>query len=209
MMPICRVLVADPAWETDDELPGDSRGAASNYDVMSTQDICKIQIPPTEPNALLFLWRISSMLRDALDVCAAWGFTPHSELVWNKLTKGSDRRRLTRDVILGRGFSQLDIVRQVQRYAPRHFGMGRIVRGAHESCLIGVRGRASLIVESKGERSVFDAPVGEHSAKPDEFYSIVERISKGPYVELYARRARPGWHCLGKDLGHVLTARSA
>ena len=34
----------------------------------------------------------------------------------------------------------------------------------------------------------------EHSRKPDEFYEIIEACSPGPYLELFARYPRSGWH---------------
>jgi N6-adenosine-specific RNA methylase IME4 len=36
-----------------------------------------------------------------------------------------------------------------------------------------------------------------HSAKPEAFYDMVEVVSPGPYVELFARRARFGWDYWG------------
>jgi N6-adenosine-specific RNA methylase IME4 len=36
-----------------------------------------------------------------------------------------------------------------------------------------------------------------HSAKPDGFYDLVERSIPGPYLELFARRARFGWDYWG------------
>lgn len=44
------------------------------------------------------------------------------------------------------------------------------------------------------------APVGKHSAKPAESYDRVERLFHGPYIELFARKHRPGWTCIGNDL---------
>ena len=43
-----------------------------------------------------------------------------------------------------------------------------------------------------------------HSAKPDGFLDVVERVSPGPYLELFARRARFGWDYAGNgSLGTV------
>jgi hypothetical protein len=39
-----------------------------------------------------------------------------------------------------------------------------------------------------------------HSQKPDEFYRIIERLYDGPYLELFARRARAGWTSFGNEL---------
>ncbi len=38
-----------------------------------------------------------------------------------------------------------------------------------------------------------------HSAKPDAFYDLVEARSKGPYLEMFARRGRPGWTSWGDE----------
>lgn len=46
----------------------------------------------------------------------------------------------------------------------------------------------------------FAWPRGRHSAKPDEFYALVERVSPGPYFEMYARRWRDGWDAAGDEL---------
>lgn len=39
--------------------------------------------------------------------------------------------------------------------------------------------------------------IRKHSAKPQEFFDLVEEISPGPRVELFARMARPGWDSWG------------
>lgn len=43
----------------------------------------------------------------------------------------------------------------------------------------------------------FRWPRGAHSEKPEAFVDLVERVSPGPYVELFARRARFGWDYWG------------
>jgi N6-adenosine-specific RNA methylase IME4 len=79
-------------------------------------------------------------------------------------------------------------------------GMGRTVRNAHETCIVAARGNYSKLVKDHGVPSWFTAPRGKHSAKPDEFYALVERLFEGPYYELFARRRREGWQCFGKEL---------
>jgi hypothetical protein len=45
---------------------------------------------------------------------------------------------------------------------------------------------------------------GAHSAKPDAFVDLVEQVSPGPYLEVFARRARFGWDYAGDgSLGTV------
>lgn len=41
---------------------------------------------------------------------------------------------------------------------------------------------------------------GRHSEKPEEFYELVERVSPGPYFEMFARRRRDGWDAMGDQL---------
>ena len=45
---------------------------------------------------------------------------------------------------------------------------------------------------------------GQHSAKPEAFFDLVESVSPGPYLELFARRQRLGWDTWGNEaLEHV------
>jgi N6-adenosine-specific RNA methylase IME4 len=76
--------------------------------------------------------------------------------------------------------------------------MGRTVRAEHETCLIGVRGKPETL--DKSVRSTFEAVVGRHSEKPEEFYTIVETLRAGPYAELFSRKTREGWTCLGNEV---------
>lgn len=46
----------------------------------------------------------------------------------------------------------------------------------------------------------FSWPRGRHSEKPTAFYDLVERASQPPYLEMFARRRRPGWEAMGDQL---------
>jgi N6-adenosine-specific RNA methylase IME4 len=172
-----RILVADPPWKFSDKLPGGKRGAEKHYRCMTVSEIMRTPLPPIHENAVLFLWRVSSMVEEAYQVVRAWDFTPKSEIVWNKT--GADG---TKDRI----------------------GMGRIVRGSHETCVVATRGKP-IETASKRERTSFRAPLGQHSEKPEEFYQIVERLYplelwREAHVELFARKRRNGWIQLGDQL---------
>jgi N6-adenosine-specific RNA methylase IME4 len=39
----------------------------------------------------------------------------------------------------------------------------------------------------------------EHSAKPEAFLDMVEQVSPGPYLEMFARRNRLGWDTWGNE----------
>jgi len=60
------------------------------------------------------------------------------------------------------------------------------LRNATEQLLFCTRGKASL--GSRSQPTWFNAPVQEHSRKPAEQFAIIERVSPGPYLELFARR---------------------
>lgn len=185
---LAQVVVADPPWKFGDKLPGNGRGAEKHYDVMNVEDICHLQLPPIADDAHLFLWRVSSMPQEALDVIKAWGFIVKSEIVWFKKTKhGKD-----------------------------HFGMGRQVRLGHEVCHIAVRGKGAGVL-NRSQRSTFtteqdlDEDGGgwfeavatrKHSQKPEEFFRIVEGLFAPDVqrLELFARQARPGWRVIGNQV---------
>jgi N6-adenosine-specific RNA methylase IME4 len=77
-------------------------------------------------------------------------------------------------------------------------GMGWPLRNCHERCIVACRG--DIIQQVKNVNSVFVAPRGDHSAKPDKFYDIVEKINPGPYLDLFARTKRQGWTCWGDQI---------
>jgi N6-adenosine-specific RNA methylase IME4 len=77
-------------------------------------------------------------------------------------------------------------------------GMGSHFRGDTEHVIFAVRGKAP-IEPAKRARNWFAAPKTGHSRKPDLFYEMVERVSPGPYLELFARRRRYGWDVWGNE----------
>ena len=60
------------------------------------------------------------------------------------------------------------------------------LRNATEQLLFCTRGKTPL--GSRSQPTWFNAPVTEHSRKPAEQFAIIERVSPGPYLELFARR---------------------
>lgn len=65
--------------------------------------------------------------------------------------------------------------------------------------------RGTLPHKSKHGTSWWNWPrQGQHSRKPDAFFDLVEEVSPGPYLELFARRQRLGWDTWGNEaLEHV------
>jgi N6-adenosine-specific RNA methylase IME4 len=69
------------------------------------------------------------------------------------------------------------------------FGLGSYFRNSTEHVLFGVRGE--LRTRSDSISTHFEAPLGEHSEKPEKFYEIVRAASYEPYGEIFQRTERP------------------
>jgi N6-adenosine-specific RNA methylase IME4 len=61
------------------------------------------------------------------------------------------------------------------------------------------RGYERLPITRRDLGTWFQWPRGGHSVKPEAFYDLVETVSPGPYLELFARRQRMGWHTWGNE----------
>jgi N6-adenosine-specific RNA methylase IME4 len=65
-------------------------------------------------------------------------------------------------------------------------------------CLLATKGSPKRL--HADVRQLMVAPLMEHSRKPDEWLERIERLVEGPYLELNARRRRPGWTAWGDEL---------
>lgn len=75
--------------------------------------------------------------------------------------------------------------------------MGRPFTSSAEFVLFCRRGSLRCIADAGRQWWIW--PRGRHSAKPEAFQDIVEQVSPGPYVELFARRDRLGWDTWGNE----------
>ena len=182
-------IVADPPWQVSagrsigryemrggKQLFGVTDNAARKlaYPHMTVSQIIAMPVQDiTEDAAHLYLWTINKYLRDAFDVAEAWGFKFSTLLTWAKNPMGG--------------------------------GLGGDAFGlSTEFCLFCRRG--SLAAKERIGTTWFNWKrryrngYPNHSAKPREFIELVERVSSGPYVELFARERRTGWHCWGNEV---------
>lgn len=170
---IYNVIYADPPWEYRNT--GVNGAATKHYPTMPLDELRAL--PDTlglniASNAVLFLWITNPLVAEAFDVIDAWGFTYKTNMVWAKT----------------------DLVRP---------GAGFYVRGRHELLFICTRGSFTPLAPNLSPPigSVIEAPVHEHSRKPDLVYDIIERLYPGcSYIELFARRSRPGWDAWGNEI---------
>lgn len=180
-----RTLVADPPWPYDDpggglaaspehrpnswDSPLNGVGSAKRYGAMSIEALCALT-PPAAENAHLYLWTTNAFMVEAHEIARAWGFKPKTICTWGKVKPDGSPSMKT----------------------------GHYFRGATEHVLFSVRGRLPF-PDDRPTPTLWLWPRLAHSEKPDAFYDLVELLSPGPYLELFARRARFGWDYWGNE----------
>lgn len=170
-------VLADPPWPVRGGRNGKSGWSRSasphaHYPLMKVSEIAALPVSQVVlPDSHLYLWVVNGLLQEGLDVMRAWGFRYVNNICWGK-TSG--------------------------------YGLGQYWRGEHELCLFGIRGRTPYKKDQAGKRlqsrSLILADRGEHSEKPEELHRRIERVSYGPYLELFARRKVNGWHSWGNTV---------
>lgn len=83
-----RVVYADPPWLYGNKPPSGS-GAQDHYDGMTIEALCKLPVAAhAYTDAVLFCWVTAPMLYEhpgPREVIEAWGFTPKTGRVWDKV----------------------------------------------------------------------------------------------------------------------------
>lgn len=176
-------ILADPPWRfqnrTGKVAPEHRR--LSRYDTMTTEEISGLPLRDVASrNSHLYLWVPNALLGDGLAVMDAWGYTYKSHIVWAKRRKdgGPDGR-----------------------------GVGFYFRNVTELLLFGVRGSMRTLAPGRRQVNMLETRKREHSRKPDEQYDLIEDCSPGPYLEMFARYARPGWSVWGNEADDDVTPR--
>lgn len=175
------VIIADPAWSyRNGSAAGRLNGAATNhYATMSTDQICALPVDQiAAPDSVLLMWCTWPLLTDGLRVMQAWGFEYVTGMPWVKLSEPP----------------MVNLWGQVEMRVP--FGIGWWLRGVSEPILIGRRGNA------KPPDRAWCGLLSErfrHSRKPDNLHEYAESMP-GPYLEMNARRPRPGWDVWGNEV---------
>jgi N6-adenosine-specific RNA methylase IME4 len=77
-------------------------------------------------------------------------------------------------------------------------GMGYWFRGHTEHILVGVKGNVKAFRSL--EHNIKKLPVEKHSKKPDEFRKMIDAVSFGNKIELFAREKHEGWDCWGNEV---------
>ena len=82
-------------------------------------------------------------------------------------------------------------------------GLGQYFRGMTEHCIFATTQKKLPYKLEEGKRmqgvTGFVEPKREHSRKPETMRKMIERVSYTPRIELFARRAAPGWKVWGNE----------
>lgn len=85
---------------------------------------------------------------------------------------------------------------------PHGIGLGGTYSLTCEHCLFARRGTCTAL--RRVDSTWWEWSRGGHSEKPEAFIDMVESVSPGPYLELFARRNRLGWSTWGNEsLCHI------
>jgi N6-adenosine-specific RNA methylase IME4 len=169
-----RAIAADPPWQFAPwseqhptlETRDVARSITRHYSVMNNAAIMALPVADiADKDCVLFLWTTDTHLPIALEVMAAWGFKYRTiGFTWAK-THAKSGKFVT--------------------------GCGWWTRANCEHCLMGTKGRPRRLARDVKRLVVADRR--EHSRKPDEVYTSIQRLVEGPYCEMFSRCARPGW----------------
>lgn len=198
-----RCIAADPPWN---ERGGgkSTRGAQRHYPLLGTADIPRVMMASPlwkpETSCHLWMWATANHLDDAIWVIKRLGFIYKTCRVW---VKGETCFKCN-----GKGFVFLDRAQWTVETCgdcdgdgvDLQIGLGQYMRMSHELLLLGTRGSAMVPEPKDRLPSVTVAPRGRHSAKPQAAYDVIERVSPGPRLEMFAREPREGWATWGSEL---------
>lgn len=166
------VITVDPPWAYSDTLDGsDAARGGCPYPTMPIIEIAGLKIP-VATDCALFLWVTNSHLVD-----------PDAYAVVARAWR--DRYGLE--------------AKQIRTWRKPQMGLGRVWRNITEHLVLMVRG--SPVFAPVTQTTEFDAPVGEHSEKPQRAYDDIEALCPATSrLEMFARAERKGWVTHGAEL---------
>jgi len=148
------------------------------YDSLSIAQIAQLPIENISyPDAHLYVWTINKYLPVTFDLIKQWGFQYSTTLVWAKNAMGG--------------------------------GLGGAYRITTEFLIFAKKGHLSAKEMHIGtwfnvKRDYDERGKPQHSRKPEFFAQLIEKISPGPYLEMFARRERKGWDVFGNQVSNSI-----
>lgn len=170
-----KTIYIDPPWP---EKGGGKikRGADRHYELMTLPEIEALPVKDlADPEGChLYLWVTNNFLEAGLRLVKSWGFEYITTITWQKDSQG----------------------------------LGQYYRGMTEHCIFAATKKRlpykyELQLDGSTKRAQgvtgFCEPKTVHSRRPAMMREMIERVSYGPRIELFAREAFPGWDRWGKE----------
>jgi N6-adenosine-specific RNA methylase IME4 len=177
-----RCIVADPPWEIDMEGGSDAR----------TQVKLGKWSDPRQDNSKIRALEYPQMTVEEITDLQIPAEKDAHLYIWtiNKYIEA------TYVIARAWGFEPVCLLTWIK--SPMGIGMGGTYCSNTEFVLFCRKG--NLRAKRKVDTRWWGWPRGKHSAKPEQFQTIVESVSPGPYIELFARRKREGWTSWGNEI---------
>lgn len=166
------VIYADPATRFQSGFS--NRSIENHYPTETIEEWCKLPVKELAlPDSRLFIWTTIPHLARTIELLLpAWGFVYASSCCWDKTSPDHEREAAT----------------------------GYWFRNQHEILLLATRGAPALPPPADVPVSIYRERKTVHSAKPDFYREMIERMTPGlPRIELFARTVRPGWTAWGNQ----------
>jgi len=164
--------------------PQSVRSPQRHYPTASVEHMMTLPLKDfLAPDAFVFLWMTGPHLVVGahIKMARAWGLRLSSLVfVWVKTKRSFDMQLLQRSPLL-----EEDL----------HVNTGFTTMQNAEYVVLLRRGSPRKL--RAGIRQIIIAPVGSHSAKPDEFFRRAEMYCEGSRLDMFAGRERPGWAAWG------------
>jgi N6-adenosine-specific RNA methylase IME4 len=179
-----------------------TRGAQKHYELIKTkEEILEVVLrarfadgqfvfQPHPGGCHLWMWATSNYLPWALWLIEALGFKYKKDFIWIKSAQVRN-----------------DAGEPTDYYKLQRPGLGQYGMSQHELLLFGTKGKAMKPATGDRPRTALLAPRPTdsdgkmiHSAKPPEAMEMIEKVSPGPRLEMFARTQRAGWDCWGNEV---------
>ncbi len=187
------VIYADNPWKTKAGRPfsgykkegtkqifncPDNKSRDLPYPSMTIEEMENFNVKEiTTDDAHLYFWVTNQYLPKAFQIIEKWGFKYSTTLVWTKKPMGG--------------------------------GLGGTFRITTEFLIFATKGSLKASETIIGtwfyvkRKYINGAPC--HSKKPDFFYELIEKVSPGEKIELFAREQREGWDVFGNEVENSIT----
>lgn len=205
------LIYADPCWSYDNK--GTRAKADNHYSTMNLTDLKRLPVwELAADDAVLAMWWVPPMPLEAIQLAEAWGFKVKNMCLftWHKLNQCAEqniqteidaRKKRRKPIAAGDLLTLID--------EQTRMGLGNYTRSNAENVLVAVKGKGIPRLQADIKQMIL-APIGAHSAKPEECRRRLERLyGDVPRIELFSRGDDPAWHHWGNECDSSVILRPA